>query len=132
MPLCYIQLMQKEWHPWSIGQWLAASGSVPINCNVFLQKKMSRKEKYSIVISDVFIAVWLRIIFWDVALHYCAIGPFPSQKLLQPNVITFCIMHVKLWYWKFYVNVCSGMHRWNLISIHLVFCTTLKMMADYL
>lgn len=44
MPLCHVQ----EWHWWSIGQWLAAAGSVPINCNVFLQKK-SRKEKYLVL-----------------------------------------------------------------------------------
>jgi hypothetical protein len=49
---------------------------------MFSYKKIVLERKvFSIVISEVFIAVWLRILFWDVALHHWPIAPFPSQKL---------------------------------------------------
>jgi len=45
------------------------------------KKKVQERKVFGIVISEILIAVWLRILFWDVALHHWAIGPFPSQKL---------------------------------------------------
>jgi hypothetical protein len=44
------------------------------------KKNFQERKVFSVVISEVFIAVWLRILFWDVVLHHWAIGPFPSQK----------------------------------------------------
>jgi len=48
---------------------------------MFSCKKVQERKVFGIVISEILIAVWLRILFWDVALHHWAIGPFPSQKL---------------------------------------------------